>query len=107
MEADPAHRRRYRERHHDAVVERGLVIGMAQRAVEVIVERGQTAEAFDHAGAGEAEQQPVHDEQAGLGGVEKKVDRLGLGDVLVGGEGEGIDAEQRLIIGRADVRLEL
>ena len=67
----------------------------------------EAAKAFDHAGAGEAEQQPVHDEQAGFGGVEKEVHRFGFGNVLVGSEGKRIDAEERLILGGADVRFKL
>ena len=48
--------------HRDVVVELRLVVCLAHRAVVVVVDRPQAAEAADDAGAHRAEQQPVHGE---------------------------------------------
>src|SRR5262249_50853669 len=49
-----------------------FIVGLAHRAVIVVVDRAQAAEAADDAGAQGAEQQPIHGEQADRGGVEER-----------------------------------
>ncbi len=67
----------------DEIVECRLIADLADVAVIVVVDAVQAAEALHHAGARWAEKQPVHGEEAGLGGVEKEIDYFRLGDVLL------------------------
>src|SRR5262249_37853139 len=53
------------------------------------------------------DQQPIHAEEAERRGVEKEIDDLVLPKVAFAREGEGIDAEEGLVIGGADVAFEL
>jgi hypothetical protein len=60
MKADAAHGGRNGERHRDIIVERSVVIGLAEAAVEMRVQFAQASEAVHDVGAHRTNQQPVH-----------------------------------------------
>src|SRR5207244_6227229 len=93
-----------REGDRDQIVEVRFIASLADIAVIVVMYPLKAAKAFDHASAGEAKQKPIHDEQPRLGGIKKEIDRLVFRNVLLVGEGGGIDPEKRLIVRRADMR---
>src|SRR4029077_20380378 len=79
---------------------------LAEVAVELVMHALKAPEALDNAGALLAEQLPVHFEEAKGSSVQEEIDDLGLLQVLLAGEGEGVDAEQPLVIGGADMAFE-
>ena len=105
VKADAAHCGRNREGHGDVVVEHGLVIALAQVAMVVAVERPQAAKTLNHVRTHRTEQQPVHFEQADQRAVQEKINRLGFGNRLVGGEADRIDAEEVEVVGGTQQRL--
>src|SRR6516162_360829 len=96
-----------RESDSDMVVEAGLIIDLAEIAVKLTMHALEAAEAFDNTRALPAEQLPVHFEETEGGGVQEEIDDLGLPEVLLAGEGKWIDAEQRFLVRRPDMALEL
>jgi hypothetical protein len=94
------------ESHRDIVVELGLDIGPAKMAMIAVVEFVHGAEALNYAGARRAQQHPVHLEQSDCHGVQKKVDRLRLGQALVGGELDWVDAKEGVVVAGSDNGLE-
>ena len=73
----------------------------------MVVHALEAAETVHHAAAFRAEQIPVHRKQAERGGVQEEIDHLRLGDILFLGEGEGIDAVERPVVGGADMAFKL
>ena len=70
----------------DIVVQRCLVVDLADVAMELTMQALKAAEALDNAGALLAEQLPVHFEEAKRGGVQEEIDALGLLQVLLAGK---------------------
>jgi hypothetical protein len=60
MKADAPHGGRNGERHRDIIVERSVVIALAEAAVEMRVQFAQTSEALHDVGAHRTNEQPVH-----------------------------------------------
>ena len=54
--------------------------------MEVRVQLAQAAKALHHVGAYRTNEQPVHVEQPGHAGMQKKIDRLSFGDRFLGGD---------------------
>jgi hypothetical protein len=106
MEFDRTDLLRDRECHRDIVVELGLNIGPAEMAVITIVEFVHDAEALNYAGARRAQQHPVHLEQADRRSMQEEVDRLRLGQALIGGELDGVNAKEGVVLARTDNGLE-
>jgi hypothetical protein len=96
----------YREGDGDLVVERRLEIHLTGGAMIVAMDRLEFAKALDHARAFRAQEQPVHAEKSKRRGMEKEIDDLIFAQASVAREGEWIDAEQRLVVGRANMGLE-
>ena len=98
MRSDPAHPRTDREGHFHHVVERGLVGGIAERAIVLVafhrLERGTRVK---HAAAAGTQDVPRQFEQAEPGGVQERGDRAFLVESTLGGEGERVDAAQLAI----------
>ena len=107
MKRNVANLRIDREGHGNKIVERGFVVHRAYIAVELIVHAPKGAEALHHTGTGRTEQVPVHAEQANRSGVQEEVDRLVLGDALLGAEAQRIDPEEGIIVAGSDMGLEL
>ena len=62
----------------DVVVQRCLVVDLADVAMELTMQALKATEALDNAGALLAEQLPVHFKEAEGGGVQKEINALGL-----------------------------
>ena len=107
VKRDASDLRRDREGHRDVIIKSRLQIGPAHRAVELTAHALEAAEALDHTGAGRAKQEPILLEQAEDRTVKEEVDGLGLGNVLVNGEPDRIDAKQGHILGGPDMALRL
>ena len=60
MKADAAHGRRNGEGHGDIIIERGVVIALAEVAVEMRVQFAEATEALHDVGAHRANEHPVH-----------------------------------------------
>ena len=60
VETNAAHGGRYRERHRDVIVERGVVVTLTELTVEMRVQLAQASETPDDVGAHQTNQQPVH-----------------------------------------------
>jgi hypothetical protein len=99
MQRDLPHQGADGEVDRDELVQPALVVHLAHVAVIVLVDGLEIAKVVDDTGTGRAQQQPVHPEQADCGGMQEEVDRLVLGNVLLGRETEGVDPEQRIVVG--------
>ena len=107
MERDVADLGADRERDGDELVERRLVVCLAEAAVVVVVNALQAAKALHHGAAARTDQQPVHAEQSLRGRVQEQVDHLGFRCVPFAGEGEGVDTEKPFVRRAAHMALEL
>ena len=92
---DPAHARAYREADLDHVVERRLVVEVAERTIVFAgthaLERGVGVQ---HAAAARAQHVPRHVEQADLRGVQERRDRPLFVEAFAPGEIEHVDATE-------------
>ncbi|MFT3841535.1 MAG: hypothetical protein QM723_31395 [Myxococcaceae bacterium] len=79
---------------------------MANLAVEAVVDVLERAEALQRERTDRADHPPLHLEQLPFGGVEKEVDRFGLGDPVLLGEGERVDVHQLSLVVGAQQRLQ-
>ena len=104
---DPAHARAHGEAHLDHVVERRLVVEVAERAIVFVgthaLERGVGVE---HAAAARAQHVPRHVEQADLRGVQERRDRPLFVEAFAPGEVEHVDASELSIRRIADQPLD-
>jgi len=98
---DVPHFARDRESDLDVVVEGGIVVRIAEFALKAGMDLIEFAKAAGDLGAVGANQQPVHLEQADLGGVNEQLDRLRVGQACRAGIVDRVHAKEIVIIRRA------
>ena len=97
---DPPHARIHREAHLDHVVERRLVVEIAEGAVILLGAHAlERRIGVEHAAAARAEHVPRHVQKADLAGLQERRDRPLFVEPFVAGKVEHVDARQ-LAIGR-------
>ena len=106
-EYDVAHAARDRKGHLNVVVQRHIVDRVAKRALKAWMDLVELAKAAGDLRAIGADEQPVHLEQAGLGGVHEQLYRVRLGQVEEAAVLDGVDAKEIKVVGGTDEALEL
>src|SRR5688500_14168272 len=80
-----------RERDGNEVIEDGLELSLAKLTAVAIVDTLKASKTLNNTGALRAEEQPVYSEESARCRVEKEINGLPLGNVLVTREGDRID----------------
>ena len=94
MESNLSDSWRDRECDHDIVVERSVIIALAEMAVIVVgVDCSKTSETFDNGRTQWTEHHPVHGEDANACRMQKQVDGFAFVDIALVRELNGIDAK--------------
>ena len=106
-EYDVAHAARDRKGHLNVVVQRHIVDRVAERALKARMDLVELAKAAGDLRAIGADEQPVHLEQAHLGGVHEQLYRVRLGQVDEATVLDGVDAKEIIVVGGTDEAFEL
>src|SRR5262245_56948456 len=106
-EYDVAHAARDRKGDLNVVVQRHIVDRVAERALKARMDLVELAKAAGDLRAIGADEQPVHLEQAHLGGVHKQLYRVRLGQVDEAAIVDGVDAKKIIVVGGTDEAFEL
>src|SRR6202043_717018 len=106
-EYDVAHAARDRTGALNVVVQRHIVDRVAERTLKARMDLVELAKAAGDLRAIGADEQPVHLEQAHLGGVHEQLYRVRLGQVNGAAVLNGIDAKEIIVVGGTDETFEL
>ena len=106
-EYDVAHAARDRKGHLNVVVQRHIVDRIAKRALKARMDLVELAKAASDLRAIGADEQPVHLEQAHLGGAHEQLYRVRLGQVDEATVLDGVDAKEIIVVGGTDEAFEL
>ena len=106
-EYDVAHAARDRKGDLNVVVQRHIVDRVAERALKAWMDLVELAKAAGDLRAIGADEQPVHLEQAHLGGVHEQLYRVRLGQVDEAAVLDGVDAKEIIVVGGTDEAFEL
>ena len=104
-EYDVADATRDRKGDLDVVVERHVVERVAERTLEAWVDLIELAKTAGDLWAVSADEQPVHLEQARLGGVHEQFDSVLFTEAVSAGVLKWVDAKEIIVVGRADEAL--
>ena len=97
MKADATHGGRNGERDRNVIVERSIVIALAEVAVEMRVHFAQASEALHNVRTHRANEHPVHVEQPSHAGVEEKIDRFSFDNRFFSRELDRVDAVEFVV----------
>src|SRR3954466_15206644 len=106
-EYDVAHAARDRKGDLNVVVQRHIVDRVAERALKAWMDLVELAKAAGDLRAIGGDEQPVHLEQAHLGGVYEQLDRVRLRQCGGAAVLDGVDAKEIIIVGSTDEAFEL
>src|SRR2546423_13028281 len=106
-EYDVAHAARDRKGDLNVIVQRHIVDRVAERALKAWMDLVELAKAAGDLRAISADEQPIHLEQADLGGVHEQLDRVRLGQLDEAPVLDGVDAKKIIVVGGTDETLEL
>src|SRR6201993_4454469 len=106
-EDDVAHAARDRKGDLNVVVQRHIVDRVAERALKAWMDLVELAKAAGSLRAIRADEQPVHLEQAHLGGVHEQLYRVRLAQADEAAVLDGVDAKEIMVVGSTDEAFEL
>src|SRR5262249_23715812 len=101
-----AHAARDRKGRLNVVVQRHVVDGVTERALKAWMDLVELAKAAGDLRAIGADEQPVHLEQAHLGGVHKQLYRVRLRQADETAALDGVDAKEIIVVGGTDEAFE-
>src|ERR1700687_5273623 len=101
-EYDVAHAARDRKGDLNVVVQRHIVDRVAERALKAWMDLVELAKAAGNLRAIGTDEQPVHLEQAHLGGVHEQLYRVRLGQIDEAAISDGVDPKEIMVVGSAD-----
>ena len=104
---DVAHAARDREGDLNVVVQRHIVDRVAERTLKAWMDLVELAKAAGDLRAIGADEQPVHLEQAHLGGVHEQLYRVRIGQADTAAVFDGVDAKEIIVVGGTDEAFEI